>query len=98
MAGTVDCIAEYEGKLAVIDFKTSSKLKEASYIENYFMQCSAYAIMYEERFGIPINKTIVIVAVEDNAPQIFFETRDNHAKRLLEYRDIYEKRFTKISG
>jgi genome maintenance exonuclease 1 len=98
MAGTVDCIAEYEGKLAVIDFKTSSKLKEASYIENYFMQCTAYAIMYEERFGIPINKTIVIVAVEDNAPQIFFENRDSHAKRLLEYRDIYEKRFTKISG
>lgn len=98
MAGTVDCIAEYEGKLAVIDFKTSSRMKEASYIENYFMQCSAYAIMYEERFCIPINKTIVIVAVEEHAPQIFFETRDNHVKRLLEYRDIYESKYTKFSG
>lgn len=98
MAGTVDCIAEYEGKLAVIDFKTSSKLKEASYIENYFMQCSAYAIMYEELFKIPINKTIIIIAVEDGSPQIFFETRDNHVKRLLEYRDLYENKFTKTRG
>lgn len=98
MAGTVDCIAEFDGKLAVIDFKTAFKMKEASYIENYFMQCSAYAIMYEERFGIPINKTIVIIAVEESVPQIFFETRDRHVKRLLEYRDLYESKFTKISG
>jgi genome maintenance exonuclease 1 len=92
MAGTVDCIAEFDGKLAVIDFKTASKRKESSYIENYFMQCSAYAIMYEERFNIPINKTVVIIAVEDDEPQVFFETRDNHVKRLLEFRDIYESK------
>jgi genome maintenance exonuclease 1 len=92
MAGTVDCIAEFDGKLAVIDFKTASKRKDPSYIENYFMQCSAYAIMYEERFNIPINKTVVIIAVEDDEPQVFFETRDNHVKRLLEFRDIYESK------
>jgi len=44
LAGTVDCIGEYEGKLAVIDFKTSSKLKKKEWISSYFMQCAAYAI------------------------------------------------------
>jgi len=96
LAGTVDCIAEFNGKLAVIDFKTVSKRKEAKYIENYFMQCSAYAIMYEERFDIPINKTIVIISVEESTPQIFFETRDRHVKRLLEYRDLFESKLPKL--
>jgi hypothetical protein len=48
--------------------------------------------MYEERFNIPINKTVLIIAVEDDEPQVFFETRDNHVKRLLEFRDIYESK------
>ena len=53
-AGTVDCIGEYDGKLTVIDFKTSAKLKKREWVKDYFMQCSAYAVMYEERSGTPI--------------------------------------------
>ncbi len=90
MAGTVDCIAEFDGELAIIDFKTSSKPKKTEYIDNYFMQCAAYAIMYEERYGIPINRIIIIVAVEDDDSQIFYEKRDNHVKQLLHYRNQYE--------
>jgi genome maintenance exonuclease 1 len=91
MAGTVDCIAEHQGRLSVIDFKTSNKLKEKSMIANYFMQCAAYAIMYEELTSVPINKLVVMIAVDDEKPQVFIEKRDNFVKELLKYRDIYEK-------
>jgi len=91
VAGTVDCIAEHENRLSVIDFKTSSKTKEKSNIENYFMQCSAYAIMYEEMTGIPIQKIVIIIAVEDDIPQIFIEKRDNFVKSLLYYRNLYRE-------
>lgn len=92
MAGTVDCIAEFEGRLSVIDFKTSSKPKDKDYIENYFMQCSAYSIMYEELFKIPVSRIVLMISVEDSDPQIFVVKRDNYVDRLLYYRDLYEQR------
>jgi genome maintenance exonuclease 1 len=92
IAGTVDCVGEFDGKLSVIDFKTSTKQKESSYIENYFMQCSAYAIMFEEQFGIPVAQTVVAIAIEDDEPQVFVEKRDTHVKRLLYFRDLYERK------
>ena len=54
LAGRVDCIAEYDGELAVIDFKTSTKIKPEEWIENYFVQETAYACMYFEMTGIPV--------------------------------------------
>lgn len=91
IAGTVDCIGEFDGKLSVIDFKTSRKLKDKDQIENYFMQASAYAIMFEERFGIPVSRTAVLISVDDSEPQIFTEKRDNYVDQLLYFRDLYEK-------
>ena len=90
MAGRVDCIAEYDGKRAVIDFKTSNKSKSKSYIESYFMQTAAYAIMYEERTGIPVPWLVILIAVEDDVPQVFIEKRDDWVKKLLRTRDYYE--------
>ena len=90
IAGTVDCIAEFDGKLSVIDFKTSTKEKEKNHILNYFMQCSGYAIMFEERFNIPINRTVVAIALEDGEPQVFIEKRDTYVESLVQYRNIYE--------
>lgn len=92
LAGTVDCIGEYNGKLAVIDFKTSSKIKKKEYISSYFMQCAAYSIMYEELYNIPINRLVVIIGVEEEMPQVFEERRDNWVKDLLHYRDLYESK------
>ena len=91
LAGTVDCIAEYEGKLSVIDFKTASRPKQHDWIHNYFMQCSAYAIMYEELTGIPVPQLVILVAVEDSHPQVFVEKRNPWVAGLLKYRDLYEK-------
>jgi genome maintenance exonuclease 1 len=94
LAGTVDCIAEYNGKLSIIDFKTASKPKKHDWIHSYFMQCAAYAIMYEELTGIPVPQLVILVAVEDEAPQVFIEKRNPWVPGLLKYRDLYEKTLT----
>lgn len=90
LAGRVDCVAEFDGKLSIIDFKTSKKPKKKEWIENYFAQAAAYAIMYEERTGIPINRSVIMIAVEGDDPQIFIERRDNFVPLLLKARDIWE--------
>lgn len=90
-AGRVDCIAEFDGRLSIIDFKTSSKPKKAEYITNYFQQGSAYAVMYEERTGIPIDTVVIIMAVEGNEPQLFIEKRDNFIESYREVRNDYEQ-------
>jgi ATP-dependent exoDNAse (exonuclease V) beta subunit len=65
IAGTVDCIAEYNGELAVIDFKTSKKPKPKNWVEHYFVQCAAYACMFYEITGIPVKKLVILMACED---------------------------------
>lgn len=84
VAGRVDCVAEFDGKLSIIDFKTSRKRKVPSMIKNYFMQEAAYAIMWEERTGMPITQLVTIIAVDDNPPQVFIEHRDNWVRPLKE--------------
>ena len=91
LAGQADCIAEFDGRLSIIDFKTSAKLKKKSYIKNYFAQCAAYAIMFEERTGIPIDTSVIIIGVQAEESQLFVEKRDNYTEYLLECRDLYEK-------
>lgn len=94
LAGRVDCIAEFDGKLSIIDFKTSKKPKRKEWIETYFAQAAGYAIMYEERTGIPINRSAILIAVEGDEPQVFVETRDNYVNILLNARDIWESENT----
>lgn len=85
VAGRVDCIAEYNGKLSIIDFKTSMKPKRKDWINNYFMQEAAYAIMFEERTGRPITQLVTIISVDGaNEPQVFVEHRDNWVRPLRE--------------
>jgi genome maintenance exonuclease 1 len=64
LAGTVDCIAEHEGTLSVIDFKTSVRLKKKEQIGNYFMQGAAYATMFTELTSIPINQVVILIGVD----------------------------------
>lgn len=71
LAGRVDCIAEYDGKLSIIDFKASTKEKRASDIDNYFAQATAYALMYQERTGTMIDNFAIIIACEDGLRQVF---------------------------
>lgn len=82
VAGRVDCVAEFDGKLSIIDFKTSLKPKRLEWIKNYFMQESAYAIMWEERTGMPITQLVTIISVDNAEPQVFIEHRDNWVRPL----------------
>ena len=91
IAGRVDCIAEYNGRLSVIDFKTSRRPKKKEWIKDYFLQACAYSIMWEERTEIPIDQLVIMVGVEDNDPEIYVERRDNWDKELCSViRDYYE--------
>jgi hypothetical protein len=92
LAGRVDCIAEFDGVLSVIDFKTSKKLKKKEWIEGYFVQESAYAVMWEERTGKPIVNLVTIICVDNEEPQVFVEHRDNWTPKLLETINEYKRR------
>lgn len=89
LAGTVDLVAEYKGRLSIIDFKTSKKLKEEKWILNYFCQATAYAIMYEELTGIPVPQSVIMIMVDDEEPQIFVKKRNDYVKDLLDIREKY---------
>lgn len=93
VAGTVDCIADFQGKLSVIDFKTASKPKDRDDIYNYFMQTAAYAVAFEERTGIPIGRLVIIMAVENDDPRLFIEKRDNWIGGFRKLRLDYKNKF-----
>ena len=82
IAGRVDCIAEYKGKLSVIDFKTSIREKKEEWVENYFIQGSAYCEMYEERFNQEINQVVILIAAEDGAVQTFIKDKKDYLPLL----------------
>ena len=86
VAGTVDCIAEYDGELAIIDFKTSKKPKPREWIEHYFVQAMAYGCMLYEMKNIPIKKLVIIMACE-NGECVVYEENDKakYIKLLSEY-------------
>lgn len=90
MAGRVDCIGEFDGVLSVIDFKTSKKIKHISHIEDYFWQTSAYALMYEEMIGVPIDDLVIIMAVEDEEPLLFQQKTADHIPGLVKAIKFYQ--------
>ena len=71
LAGRVDCIADIKGKLSVVDFKTSMKIKKREWVKDYFLQTAAYSHMIKEMYGDTVDQTIIFIAVEDRDPQIF---------------------------
>lgn len=89
VAGRVDCVAEWNNRLSVIDFKTSRKLKKKEYISNYFQQGSAYCVMYEERTKIPVDQLVIVIAVDGESPQIFIEKRDTWVLSLMKKIKLY---------
>ena len=92
MAGRCDCIAEWNGVPSIIDFKTSKRIKKKENIASYFAQASAYAIMFEERTGLAIPNTVIVMDVDDNHPLIFEEHRDNFVELLLSTKKEYDRR------
>ena len=86
LAGRVDCIAEFDGELAVIDFKTSTKEKKENWIEHYFVQETAYAAMFLERSGLEVKKIVTLIATEDSTIQVFEKYNlDDYLQLLKSY-------------
>ena len=92
LAGRVDCIAEFYVILSVIDFKSSSKLKKESWIENYFVQETAYAAMYFERTGIKVEQIVTIISTEEGECQVIIKNDlSKYFNLLKEYIQEYEE-------
>lgn len=84
-AGRVDLVANYDGTLSIVDFKTSRRRKTSEDISNYFQQATAYAIMFEERTGMKIKQIVIIMAVDDDPrPIVFIEKTKNFIKPLYD--------------
>ena len=82
VAGRCDCVADWKGQKAIIDWKTSGKPKKKEWVEEYFLQATAYSIVFEERTEIPINNIVIVIGVENEEPQIFEEKSFNYWKTL----------------
>ena len=93
LAGQVDCIAEYNGKLSVIDFKTANKERKEEWIDNYFMQCTAYALMYEELYNAEINDIVVIIGGEDGSIAVYKKDKKDYITKLEEVVEDFYKMF-----
>ena len=91
VAGRVDCIAEYNGVLSIIDFKTSTKERSDEWNENYYIQCSAYAEMYEERTGTEIDQIVILCVTEDGTVQEFVKEKFDYLDALVETATIWRE-------
>ena len=93
IAGTVDCIAEYDGVLSVIDFKNSRRDKKEEWVFDYFLQECFYALAYQEMTGTKIKQIVTIVAVEDKKPQVFIKEIRSYIKPLVERKQLYLNKY-----
>jgi genome maintenance exonuclease 1 len=88
VAGRCDCVAEYDGVLSIIDFKTSSREKAEDWITNYFIQGSAYAEMYQEHFEEEINQIVILIVTEEGTTQVFKKNKNDYLPKL---KDVIEQ-------
>jgi hypothetical protein len=94
-AGQVDCIAEFDGQLSIVDFKTSRRVKKKENITSYFIQMAFYAAAFYERTGIPIRQGVIVMAVDGNEPLVFKENTYDYLEHFQsvrkKYKEMYEK-------
>lgn len=83
IAGRVDVVGEYNGKLAVMDFKTTTTMKKEEWIEDYFIQCTSYAVMFEYHTGEPVNTLVIIMIAEDGDVRVFEKNTQDYIPKLV---------------
>lgn len=89
LAGRTDCIAEFDGVLSIIDFKTSKKEKKEEWIDNYFVQGTAYSLMFQDLTQIAIPQIVIIMAMYDASPVVFIKNRKDYFEKFLQIRENY---------
>ena len=90
VAGRTDLIAEFDGVLSIIDYKTSNRIKKKEWCESYFAQGAFYGVAYEELTKIPVSQVVIIIAVDEEHPQLFVEKRDDWVDKIWEAKKLYE--------
>ncbi len=92
VAGRVDLIANFRGRNSIIDYKSSNKVKQREWIEDYFIQTSMYSVMFEERTGTPISQLVILIGNEESTkPSIFIEKRDTWINKAIDRIHSYKK-------
>ena len=99
IAGRVDCIAEFDGELSIIDFKTSATKKKEAYLYDYYVQECGYACMLQELYGLTVKQLVTIVATEEGETQVSVVTpKKEYLIRLQEYIQEYREKYGRKSG
>ena len=89
VAGTSDLIAEYNGELSIIDYKTKRKPQVDEYMYEYYLQTTCYAHMFQEVTGQKINQVVILVSSEKNTRQEFIKTCDAYVEPMMERVEKY---------
>ena len=89
-AGTADCIAEYDGVLSIIDYKTKRSAQRMDYMSDYFIQTTAYSLMWEEITGQVIDQLVILASSEANTMQAFIGSRKEHVNSLMNRLSFYD--------
>ena len=84
IAGRVDLVCKWNGRTAIVDFKTSAKEKKREWIDSYYMQATAYCIMFEEMTGIPVDRFVILIGVDQEPPQTFYGKRNDNIAELID--------------
>ena len=90
VGGRVDLIAEWDGELSIIDFKTSKKPKREDWIKAYYMQSCAYARMFEELTNITVRKVVIAIAVDNHQSQVFTADSEDYIQEFIDLRKKYD--------
>lgn len=89
-AGRVDCIAEWDGVLSIVDFKTSRRVKKKEWINSYFCQTAFYAAALYERTGLIAKQGVIVMAIDDEEPKVFIEPTYKWLQEFIKVRNRYE--------
>ena len=96
VAGRVDLVAEFDGELSIIDFKTSAEPKREAYLYDYFVQETAYACCLQELYSLTVKQLVTIVACENGETQVVIKPpKKEYLLKLIQYREEYEKKYGK---
>ncbi|KKM97406.1 hypothetical protein LCGC14_1168320 [marine sediment metagenome] len=92
VAGRVDCVADFDGKLSVIDFKSAKQKKQKSWITKYFLQATAYSEMFTELTKTPIEQIVILISAEDGTVVPYVESPSKYKDQLYKVIEDYKLR------
>jgi len=96
VAGRVDLVAEFDGELSIIDFKTSAEPKREAYLYDYFVQETAYACCFQELYSLTVKQLVTIVACENGETQVVIKPpKKEYLLKLIAYIDEYQNKYGK---